>query len=96
MESKKISITSRNKELWDVLNKILTIIVTLLIHHHRLYYSLFWEMRLVLVIFVSALTVSSYVADGTIKIIIKNFILTLKCVMSASKLKKINLLILTK
>ena len=53
-------------------------------------------MRLVLVIFVSALTVSSYVADGTIKIIIKNFILTLKCVMSASKLKKINLLILTK
>ena len=35
-------------------------------------------------------------ADGIIKIIIINFILTLKNVTSASKLKKINLLILTK
>ena len=37
----------------------------------------------------------SYVADETIKIIIKNFILTLKNAMSVSKFKK-KLLILTK
>ena len=54
---------------------------------HR-FYSISWKMHLVLVLSISALTAKSYVADGTIKIIIKFFILALKNAMSASKLKK--------
>ena len=45
-------------------------------------------MPFILVIFFNTLMAKSYVADETIKIIIKNFILTLKNVMSASKFKK--------
>ena len=41
------------------------------------------------IIHFSDLTAKSYMTDGTIKIIIKNFILTLKNVTLASKLKKI-------
>ena len=56
-------------------------------------------MHLVLVFSISALMAKSYVADGTIKIIIKFFILALKNVTSASELKKkkkLNLIILIK
>ena len=45
-------------------------------------------MPFILVISISALTAKSYVADGTIKIIIKIFILALKNATSAFKLKK--------
>jgi len=47
-------------------------------------------MSSILVLSVSALTAKSYVADGTIEIIIKKFILALKNAMSASKLKYIH------
>jgi len=45
-------------------------------------------MLSILVISISALIVKSYVTDKIIKIIIKNFILTLKNATLASKLKK--------
>ena len=51
------------------------------------FYSLFRKMPSILVLCVSALTTKSYVADGTIKIKIKNFILALKNATSVSKLK---------
>ena len=45
-------------------------------------------MSFMLVLFVNTLMAKSYVADKTIKIIIKNFILALKNAMSTSKFKK--------
>ena len=57
--------------------------------------SLFRKAPSILILSISALMAKSYMVDGTIKIIIKNFILALKNATSASKLKK-KLLILTK
>ena len=61
-------------------------------------YFLFGKMSFILVLSVNALMAKSWVIDGTIKIKKKKFILTLKNVTLASKLKKkkSNLLILTK
>ena len=65
---------------------ILTLIP--IFYFHR-FYSLLRKMPSILVIFVSALTAKSYVADGTFKIIIIIFILALKNATLASKLKKL-------
>ena len=51
-------------------------------------------MSSILILLVSALTVKSYVVNGTIEIIIIKFILTLKNNMSTSKLKKYILILI--
>ena len=64
-----------------------------LIFYFHYFYSLFRKTPSILVLSNNALTAKSYVADGTIKIIITNFILALKNATLASKLKKKKLFI---
>ena len=65
-----------------------TLTLVPIFYFHR-FYSLFRKTPSILVLAINALTAKSYMADETIKIIIINFILALKNVMSASKLKKL-------